>query len=46
MLSMSVWGLVMAKARASFTLTDIIDVNERGKKKNKIFYICILIAIA
>lgn len=43
---MSVWGLIMAKARASFTMTDIFDKSERQKKSNKIFYICILIAFA
>ena len=43
---MSVWGLVMAKARASFTMTDIFDKFERQKKSNKIFYICILIVFA
>ena len=43
---MSVWGLVMAKARASFTMTDIFNKFERQKKSNRIFYICILIAFA
>lgn len=40
---MSVWGLVMAKARATFTMTDIIDKDKRKQSSNKIFYICLLI---
>lgn len=45
-LSMMVWGLIMAKAKASFTFTDIFDGQERQKKQNKIFYICVMIALA
>jgi len=43
---MSVWSLLMAKARASFTMTDITNTNQRKKKYNQIFYICIMIAMA
>lgn len=43
---MMVWGLIMAKAKASFTFTDIFDGQERQKKQNKIFYICVMIALA
>lgn len=46
MLSMTVWGLVMAKARASFTLSDLFDSSQRKKKSNLVFYICIMIGIA
>lgn len=45
-LSMSVWSLLMAKARASFSMTDIVDSSQRKKKYNQIFYISIMIAIA
>jgi len=36
----------MAKARASFSMTDIIDSSQRKKKYNQIFYISIMIAMA
>ena len=42
---MAVWGLVMAKARASFSMSDIFDNDQRKRKSNQIFYICIMLAI-
>ena len=43
---MALWGLVMAKARSTFTLTDLVDSNEIKKKYSKIFYIVIMIGVA
>ena len=34
LLSMTVWGLIMAKARASFKLSDMLDKTQRKKKAN------------
>lgn len=43
---MALWGLVMAKARSTFTLTDLVDSNEIKKKYSKIFYIVIMVGVA
>lgn len=36
----------MAKARASFNISDMVDQTQRKKKYNQIFYICIMIGLA
>ena len=45
-LSASIWGLVMAKARATFELKDIIDHNHIKAKYNKMFYMTLMIIFA
>ena len=45
-LSMSIWGLVMAKARATFSLSDLINQKDLKSKYNKMFWMGILIIIA
>lgn len=44
-LGSALWGLVFAKARASFDMSDIVDRRKLKLKYNKIFYICIMIAL-
>lgn len=43
---MSIWGLVMAKARATFTMSDLKDPKEIKGKYTKILYIGVMIVFA
>lgn len=43
---MALWGLVMAKAKASFNISDLLDKDQIKSKYSKIFYIVIMIAVA
>ena len=46
MLGSGLWGLVFAKARASFKMSDVVDRKQLKSKYNKIFYTCILVIVA
>lgn len=43
---MSLWGLMAAKARALFKLSDMFHINKMKKKYSQILYICLFILIA
>jgi hypothetical protein len=45
-LSVAVWGLVMAKARSSFALSDLTESKVMKSKLSKMFYLGIMIAFA
>lgn len=43
---MALWGLIFAKARASFKIADLFDKDQIKSKYSKIFYIVIMITVA
>jgi hypothetical protein len=43
---MALWGLIMAKARASFKISDLLDKEQIKSKYSRIFYIVVMIAVA
>lgn len=45
-LSVALWGLVMAKAKATFSLADLTDSKKIKSKISKVFYLGIMVAIA
>lgn len=45
-LSMAIWGLLMAKARATFQLADIFDSAKIRKKQAQLVYIAIMMGAA
>ena len=46
MLSVSLWSLVLAKARATFQISDLVHREHVKAKYNKIFYIGVMIVVA
>ena len=45
-ISIVIWGLVLAKARASFHLTDLVDPTLMKKKYKQIFWLSFLLVFA
>jgi hypothetical protein len=43
---MGLWSLVLAKARATFQISDLVDKEHVKQKYSKIFYMGVMIAVA
>lgn len=45
-LSVALWGLIMAKAKTTFSLADLMDSNKIKSKVSKIFYLGVMVGVA
>lgn len=45
-LSVALWGLIMAKAKTTFSLADLTDSKQIKSKISKIFYLAVMAGIA
>jgi hypothetical protein len=46
LLSVGIWGLVLAKAKATFSLSDILDPSKIEKKYNKMLFMFLMMLLA
>ena len=45
-LSIALWGLVWAKARATFAISDLVDPKQIKAKVSKLFYLGLMVGVA
>ena len=45
-LSVALWGLLMAKARATFAISDLVDPKQIKQKVSKLFYLGLMVGVA